>query len=154
MMNPPECVKSVGGQVVHFDAGPASSDLIITIDYPGLRPLAVPIRTGDFNARNPWALVFSLILMKPDAGDPWLEQAPPVAPDHGTVDTGAAAIWTSQGPARPDAFAPMDFPFGSAPTFAYLPDVHVSITPASGPSMTITSLSRLRFLSLPEGSAR
>lgn len=153
-LKPPRCAKSAAGRAVHIENVPAKSDLIVTVEYEGLRPVALNEQTSDYDGSGGWPPPFSVILLKPGAIDPWLESAPADGEDSAHVMFGAAIWWTGPGQAKPEVLPVHDVFFGSASGWDFLPNVSELIKPASGAPIETKSTSRFRFTSLPAGSAR
>jgi hypothetical protein len=153
-VDPPICAKSVAAQPLQLEGVPANSDLVITVEYEGLRPLAVTGQTGDNDVEVHWLSGYSLMLFKQGAFDAWLESPPPAAQDHGVVLTAAADFWVGGGHARPELVKSTDLYAGNAGVAAaYMPDLHETIEPAGGGAAIETkTLSRWRALSLPAGN--
>jgi hypothetical protein len=156
-LDEPVCATSVAGQVVRIVGVPANSDLLISIEHEGKRPLALANRSGDGELISGWLPVFSLIMLEQGASDAWLEPATPAAEDHGTVAVGASSWWIEgSGQAEADVVAARDVFFGITKSFALIDQgVDLTVTPSGGGDpIALQSLDRFQFLSLPAGSAR
>jgi hypothetical protein len=158
----PPCTKTVGNDVAHLAGVPANSDVIVTIEYEGLQPIAVDYRTGDFDLPSPgWEMfvgkdgrrAFALMLFKPGAFDRWADPEP-AQPGQGTVLIGAKTYWSGSGPARAEALEGQDIGNGVLDGLGAA-QVKLVIEPAgNAPTLTTTTAVSGTHLSLPAGSAR
>jgi hypothetical protein len=158
-VDPPICIKTVAGQRASLEGAPANSDLVLTAEYEGLRPVAFTSRTGDYDTMLPpgYEALF-WVLLEPGAVDPWIERVPEPGDRDGLVTIRDTVRWIGSGPvARPEILFSGDSLWGGGGGPGDAGALRVRIEPAGGADLfevDIAATTELSFVSLPEGSAR
>jgi len=142
-VEPPICTRSVkDALVVTLPKAPRGSDLIITYASPGLTPFVLTSRTDDVDLPLPiGADGVTLLLYPAGAMDPWLDPSP-AGGDHANlivIVTGPL----DEGPVPENGYVP----------FPLLTGLGLTIAPEGESPFETATLPRLRFLSVPVGSA-